>query len=137
MADHERPQPSSRARKIPAGRLDEVEKLILQVESTSTIERDLSALWGISRRHVRRYVSIVRRRLGERAKSSTPEADAAQVREMLESAYRVASAGRDAKGMVAAARTLAEVTGVAAPRKVDITSGGQPVQVYIPAEREP
>jgi hypothetical protein len=39
--------------------------------------------------------------------------------------------------MVAAARTLAEVTGVAAPRKVDITSGGQPVQVYIPAEREP
>jgi len=121
------PQRALRARAIPRERLDEVERRILRAESSHDIERECSALWGTTRRNIRRYVAIVRRRLGDRVRDIAPEADGAQVRAMLEAAYRVANEDRDAKGMVAAARTLADVTGVAAPRKVDITTAGKPL----------
>jgi len=41
--------------------------------------------------------------------------------------------------MVAAAKTLADVTGCAAPKKVDITTGGAKVAltIYAPLEQEP
>lgn len=133
------PQPSSRARVIPKERLFEVEKRILRVESAPDIERECSAMWSITRRQVRTYIAIVRRRLGERLRDLTPEADAAQVRAMLEAAYRLAVDERDAKGMVAAARALGDIAGVSAPRKVDLTTAGQPMSlvVYVPAEVEP
>jgi hypothetical protein len=75
----------------------------------------------------------VRARLAERAQASriSPDADAEVIRGMLLEAYRVARAGNDRgpdpKGMVAAAKALADVTGVTAPRKVDVTTSGKPV----------
>lgn len=123
------PQPSSRARKIPPERLAEVERRILLVQSAPDIERELSREWQTTKRNIRRYIAIVRKRLGERVKDIVPEADAAQVRVMLESAFRVANEDRDAKGMVAAAKALADVTGLTAPKKVDVTSNGQTVNI--------
>lgn len=133
------------ASKIPPGRLDEIERRVLHAEHPADIERALSVEWHRTRRQVRRYLAIVNRRLAERAKAraATPETDAELVRSMLLRAYRTAEVGGehgpDAKAMVQAAKTFAEVTGASAPRKHDFTSGGKPValQVFVPGEDEP
>lgn len=131
----------ARTRPIPSAWLDEIERRILRAEAPADFVHELAAKWGRHVRNVWRYVAKVRERLAERAKSHSPEADAELIRALLLNAYRTAEAGGekgpDAKGMVAAAKTLADVTGVSAPRKVDITSGGAPLQIYSPAEREP
>lgn len=123
------PQRSSCARKIPPERLAEVERRILLVESAPDIERECSKAWAITRRQVRNYIAIVRRRLGDRVKDLAPEADAAQARSMIEAAFRMARGNGDAKGMVAAAKTFADVTGVTAPKKFDHTSNGETIGV--------
>ena len=119
--------------KLLTSRLDHIEGRLLAAEAPADFVPDLARAWGISRRHVWRYVARVRARLAERARASgiSPEADAEIIRAMLLDAYRTARAGGekgpDAKGMVAAARALADVTGVTAPRRVDVTSGGKPL----------
>lgn len=119
--------PAPRRKVIPIERLVEVEKRLLRVEHPPQIERALSKQWGITRGAVRRYITLVRRRLVAAFQATPPEEHAQRVEGMLLEAYRVALTGRDAKAMVAVAKTLAEVTGVKAPSKVDITSGGQPL----------
>jgi hypothetical protein len=137
MADDKLPQTSSRVRKIPAGRLEEIEQRILNAESPSVFSAELSKLWGCSQRMIRSYVLIVRRRLAERAKSRaiSPEADAELVRAMALETYRVARMGSmkgpDTKGMAAAVRLLAEMTGNVGPRRVEISGpNGGPVQTH-------
>lgn len=117
---------------------------MLRAEAPADFVPDLAREYARSQRAVWRYVARVRARLAERAKSHDPAADAEMIRALLLNAYRTAEAGTplkgpDAKGMVAAAKTLADVTGVAAPKKVDLTSGGEKVTlaVYVPAEKEP
>lgn len=126
--------PRARGRKIPPERLDEVERRLLRVDSTRDIERECSVAWGTTRRNIRRYIALARKRIAARAAAVTPEQYSAQVVTMIEDAYRTARDEHDPKAMVAAARTLAEVTGVAAPRKVDLTSGGAPLKLYLPDE---
>lgn len=116
-----------RRKVIPIGRLVEVERRILRVEHPPQIERELAKEWGITRNGVRRYITLVRKRLVDAFKATPPEEHAQRVEGMLLEAYRVALTDRDAKAMVAVAKTLAEVTGVKAPSRVDITSGGQPL----------
>jgi len=144
MDDEKTPSPADIARareRIPAAWLDTIEALILRAQAPADFVPELAVQWGRSRRRVWEYVRRVRLRLAERAKTVDPDADREMIRAMLLNAYRRAESGGmkgpDAKGMVAAARTLAEVTGVAAPRKVDITSGGKAITVYAPEEREP
>ena len=132
----------ARARRpIPAAWLAEIEPRIPRAEAPADFVPELAKEWGRHPRKVWGYVAKVRERLVERAKSHDPEADREQIRSLLLRAYRTAEMGGekgpDAKGMVAAAKTLADVTGVSAPRKVDITSGGAPLQIYAPVEREP
>ena len=125
------------ARKIPAGRLAEVERRMLAAESPADFSRALSAEWGCSERTIRSYVVIVRRRLAERAHSRaiSPEADAELVRALALETYRIARAGNDkgpdTKGMAAAVRLLAEMTGNVGPRRVEISGpNGGPVQTH-------
>lgn len=122
---------------IPSAWLTEIERRILRAEAPADFVPELSKAWGRVPRQVWRYVARVRARLAERAKAHDPAADAEMIRAMLLRAYQRAEAGTergpDAKGMVAAAKTLADVTGVAAPRKVDVTSGGKPIQ-HVPDE---
>ena len=129
------------AKTIPTGRLDEIERRILAAEAPGDFVPELAKKWSRTKRSIWSYVARVRAKLAERAKSADPDADRETVRAMVLTAYRTAQAGGesgpDAKGMVAAAKTLADVTGVSAPRKVDITSGGAPLQIYAPVEREP
>ncbi len=125
------PPPAPRRKVIPIERLVEVEKRLLRVEHPPQIERELSKQWGITRNGVRRYISLVRKRLVEAFQATPPEEHAQRVEGMLLEAYRVALEERDAKAMVAVAKTLAEVTGVKAPSKVDITSGGAPLAAVV------
>lgn len=117
--------------KIPPERLVEVERRVLLVEHAPSIERELSKRWGITRRQVRKYIAIVRGRLVEAFKSTTPEEHATKAAGMLDEAYRIALADRDPKAMVACAKTYAEITGVKAPTKVDVTSGGAPLAAVV------
>lgn len=130
-------QSSSRARKIPAGRLEEIERRILAAEAPASFVRELAALWSTTTRQVWKYVARVRAKLSERAKSRaiSPDADAELVRALALETYRVARMGTekgpDTKGMAAAVRLLAEMTGNVGPRRVEISGpNGGPVQTH-------
>jgi len=129
---------SSRARKIPPERLTEIEERMLRAEAPANFIPELRDAWGMrSTRQLWRYVAIVRARLAERAKSRaiSPEADAELVRALALETYRIARAGTekgpDTKGMAAAVRLLAEMTGNVGPRRVEISGpNGGPVQTH-------
>lgn len=131
------------SRPIPQAWLTEIEERILRGEAPGDFVRELAKKFERHPRKIWNYVAKVRARLAERAKAQDPDADREMIRALLLNAYRTAEVGGekgpDAKGMVAAARTLAEVTGVAAPRKVDITTAGQQIglTIYAPVEKEP
>lgn len=111
--------------RIPPERLAEVERRLLRAEAPADFEDDLAKLWSRTPRQIRKYVAIVRKRLAARAEAHDPEADRELIRGLLLRAYRTAEKGTekgpDAKGMVAAARTMGELTGVVGPRRVEIT----------------
>lgn len=143
MAENPAPRASSeviaRARNtIPTAWLAEIERRILSAEAPADFVPQLSKEWGRVPRQVWRYVAKVRARLAERAKAHDPGADAEMIRALLLRAYRRAEEGTergpDAKGMVSAAKTLADVTGITAPRKVDLTSGGKPIREHTDEE---
>jgi hypothetical protein len=133
----------ARARRpIPEAWLAEIETRILRAEAPADFVPDLARQFGRHKRKVWDYVARVRARLAERAKAHDPEADREQIRALLLRAYRTAEIGGekgpDAKGMVAAAKTLADVTGVMSPKKLDVTSGGSKVAaVFILPALEP
>jgi len=130
----------ARARRpIPRAWLDEIEARILRAEAPADFVPALAKQFARHPRKVWGYVAKVRARLAERAKAHDPAADAELIRALLLNAYRTAEAGTvdkgpDAKGMVAAAKTLADVTGCAAPKKVDLTSGGASLKLFLPDE---
>ena len=144
MSDDASQKVIARARRpIPKAWLDDIEARILRAEAPADFVPGLANEFSRSQRVVWRYVARVRARLAERAKAHDPAADAELIRALILEAYRTAKAGTergpDAKGMVAAAKTLADVTGCAAPKKVDITTGGAKVAltIYAPPEQEP
>ena len=120
----------ARARRpIPKAWLDDIEARILRAEAPADFVPTLAKDYGRSQRAVWRYVARVRARLAERAKAHDPAADAEQIRSLLLRAYRTAEKDCDAKGMVSAAKTLADVTGVTDPKKIDHTSNGETIGV--------
>lgn len=111
---------------IPAPWLNEIERRIMSAEAPVDFVPELASEWSKSARTVWRYVARVRARLAARVKAQDPDADRELTRGLLLRAYRTAEKGTpergpDAKGMVAAARTFGELTGVIGPRKVEIT----------------
>lgn len=106
--------------------------MLLAAKSPRFIVKTLAPVFGVTRRQVHTYVAIVRKRIGEVAATRDPAVDGEIVREMLLHAYEVAEAGGEhgpnPGAMVQAARTYAEITGALKPAKVDITSGGKPLQ---------
>lgn len=118
--------------RVPPERLDEVERRLLAAEAPRRIERDLSALYGVTRRQVRTYLSVVRKRLAKVARSRDPVVDGEIAREMLLDAFATAKLGGEhgpnAGAMVQAAKAYAEITGAAQPQRVDITSGGKAIR---------
>lgn len=119
----------ARANTYPKAWLDEIEQRILRAEAPADFVPELAPLWKRTRRQVWRYVAKVRARLVERAKAHDPDADREQIRAMLCRAFRKADGEGDAKGMVAAAKALADVTGITASKKVDLTSNGETITV--------
>lgn len=115
--------------RTPPERLEEVERRLLAAQAPRRIERELSAQYGVTRRQVRTYLSVVRKRLAKYAKSRDPMVDGEIAREMLLDAFETAKVGGEhgpnASAMVQAARAYAEITGAAQPQRVDITSGGK------------
>jgi hypothetical protein len=115
----------ARATMDPA-RLAEVERRYLSGQPTPRIERECARLWGRSRRTVRRYLKVVRARCAAAYAAQTPDEHRARIDAMLVGAYEAAAAGSpkfgpDAKAMVQAARTLAEVAGAIGPRTIEVT----------------
>ena len=135
-ADEASPAVIARAAKsrIPPERLDAVEARLLRAEAPADFVPLLAREWKRSKRRVWNYVAIVRKRLAERAAKAEvdPKADAEIVRGMALNAYRTAELGHpergpDAKGMVAATKLYAEITGALAPKRLDLTSKGEKV----------
>jgi hypothetical protein len=117
-------------RTIDPRRLDEVERRWLHGHPTHTIEMDLAAEWGCTRRAIRKYLGIVRERVAARMAVTDVEAERARVVTLLLNAYRAAETGSgkgpDAKAMVQAAARLGEVFGVMAPKKLEYTGAIDP-----------
>ena len=108
------------------------DRRMLRAEAPADFVPELAQRFGRHPRKVWDYVARVRARLAERAKAHDPEADREMIRAMLMRAYRTAEVGTpdrgaDAKGMVAASKTLADVTGCTAPKRIDVTTGGKPL----------
>lgn len=130
MSDDASEKVIARARRpIPKAWLDEIEARILRAEAPADFVPVLAKEFSRSQRVVWRYVARVRARLAERAKAHDPDADREQIRSLILRAYRTAEKDCDAKGMVAAAKTFADVTGVTAPKRFDHTSNGETIGV--------
>ena len=133
----------SAPRKIPRERLEFVEKLYLAGVPESRIQQRTVRRFEVSYRTARRYLQRVQGRLATRADEAPvdPAAILARSEQMLLEAFAAAKRktfqgepSPDTKTMALVAYRLAELRGVAAPKRVDVTSKGQPVQVYLPAE---
>lgn len=124
------PATIARARNtIPSAWLDEIERRILRAEAPADFVPELAKLWGRGRRQTWKYVARVRARLAERAKAHDPEADREAVRSMVLETYRAARDEGDRKAQVSSAKLFADITGANAPKKIDVTSGGQPIEI--------
>lgn len=142
---------------VPRERLDLAEKLFLSGKSRPHIARRLCRKYGVSTRTAQRYIARIEARLAALPKPP-PEAAFARAESMLLDAYGLARRavkvvtfvdGMAKKSqvmpapetgtMVAAAWRLAELHGVTAAQKVDVTSGGEKVAltIYAPPEQEP
>ena len=121
---------------IPRERLREIERRLLRAEAPADFVPELATLWEKSERSLWRYTERARARLAARAKAAqvSPEADAEIVRAMLLETYRAARDEGDRKTQVAAAYRYAEVTGAKAAQKLDVTSGGAALRIYLPDE---
>jgi len=121
---------------IPRERLREIERRLLRAEAPADFVPELATLWEKSERSLWRYTERARARLAARAKAAqvSPEADAEIVRAMLLETYRDARGEGDRKTQVAAAYRYAEVTGAKAAQKLDVTSGGAALRIYLPDE---
>jgi len=135
-------------RLIPRERLDLAEELYLAGKSRQRIARVLCEKFGVSARTARDYIARVEAKIAALPKPP-PEAAFQRAEAMLLEAYELArsavkriavsqGAGVGAVveefpeanvGVMAnVAYRLAELHGVAAPQKVDLTSGGKPLQ---------
>lgn len=120
-------------RTIPRERLDEVERRYLRGEDEREIQRELAVQYKITRRQVRNYLELVKKKLAEQVKSVSPDEGRARVEGLLLNAYRLASIGSpkfgpDSRGMVAAAKHLGDLYGSFAPKKHELTGAdGGPI----------
>lgn len=145
------------SKKIPRERLRLAEKLFLSGKSRAHITSRLCKRFNVTERTARRYIARIEARLAALPKPP-PEAAFARAESMLLDAFGLARKavkvvtfvdGMAKKSqvmpapetgtMVAAAWRLAELHGVTAPQKVDVTSGGEKVAltIYAPPEQEP
>ncbi len=134
MADETAPNGIARPKsRIPSAWLDEIERRMLAAEAPGEFVPELAKKFGRHKRKVWNYVRIVRERLVARAATRTPEADREIVRAMALESYECAKSGSkkfgpDVKGMVAATKIYAEITGVIGPRKVELSGpAGGPI----------
>lgn len=112
--------------------------------SETAIAALLQPEFGVTRRQVRAYLAIVKRRLAEalRVGKRDPFEDRARIEGMLLRAYRAAEGGNpkrgpDASGMVQAARALGQLLGLIGSPGVRVESDGAgKISVYVP-ERDP
>jgi hypothetical protein len=133
---------------IPRERLDLAEEMFLAGKSRQRIARVLCEKFGVSARTARDYIARVEAKIAALPKPP-PEAAFQRAEAMLLEAYELARDGMkrivvsQGQGlpskveefpeanvgvMATVATRLAELHGVAAPQKVDITSGGKPLQ---------
>lgn len=146
-------------KKIARERLDLVEKLYLAGRSRRYITDQVINRWKVTGRTARRYIAVVEKRLAALPKPP-PEATFQRVEAMLLETYDLARNGvqrivvSGGKGepshveeypeanvgvMATVAQRLADLHGVAAPRGVDLTTGGKPLAltIYAPPEKDP
>lgn len=123
-----------KTRTIPSAWLDEIERRLLRAEAPADFVPELARQFGRHKRKVWDYVAKVRARLAARAKAADPEADREIVRAMVLDTYRSARDEGDRKAQAQAAKLYSDVTGAAAPSRVDVTSGGQRLALYLPDE---
>lgn len=126
--------PARAKTRVPAAWLAEIERMMLRAEAPADFVPALAKRWGRSARRVWGYVAKVRARLAARAKAADPDSDRELIRSLLLNAYRTAEVGGEhgpnTAGMVQAAKTLADITNVTTPRKIQVTGAdGGPVDV--------
>ena len=114
--------------KIDPRRLDEVEnRYIKLLQPTLQIEREVAAQFGASRRQVRRYIAIIRKRIADKRAQVSPEERRAELDALLRRAYDTAEIGSEklgpnASAMVQAVRVMGELDGLMAPKKFELTA---------------
>lgn len=148
MADYV--EPTAKARHvIPRERLEYVERLYLKGVSEHRIQSKVSERYGVTTRTARRYLARVRLRLSK-LPAAQPEAVRLRSEAMILEAYDLArkavkyvtfqdGVGPDTRKetravpapevgtMVNAAARLADLHGASQPKRVDVTSGGEPI----------
>lgn len=133
---------------IPRERLDLVEQLYLAGKSRLYITRRVCDEYGVTTRHARRYIALVEARLAALPKPP-PEAAFQRVEAMLLETYELARDGvqriavsqgagagsaveefpqPNVGAMATVVARLAELHGVGGAQKLDLTSGGKPIQ---------
>ena len=133
---------------IPKERLDLVEQLYLAGKSRLHITRRVCDDFGVTTRSARRYIALVEARLAALPKAP-PEAVFQRVEAMLLETYDLARNGvqriavpqgaglgsaveefpqANVGAMATVTARLAELHGVGGAQKLDLTSGGKPIQ---------
>jgi hypothetical protein len=124
---------------IPRARLERVESLYLGGHSEREIQRVVADEFGVTKRSVRSYLALVRKKLAEAVRGADPDETRARVEGMILTAYRTAERGHadrgpDPKAMVQAAKVLGDLHGVIAPQKIE-HSGSIGIPAYDDLQR--
>lgn len=127
----ERPLAKPR-RVIPPERLEMAQKLYLTGVPDHRARERLCREFEVTEKSARKYMRLAKERIGQ-LPTATPEAIRARAEAMLLNAYETAEgkvgptgmANPDCGSMVAASYRIAELHGAAAPKRLDVTSGGE------------
>lgn len=142
MADDHPESPIAKPRRvIPPERLVMAQKLYLTGVPDHRARARLEHEFGVTEQTARKYLTIAKERIGL-IPTATPEAIRARSEAMLLHAYETAESKQgptgapnpDASTMASAAWRLAELHGAAAPKRVDVTSGGESLAKMTDAE---
>lgn len=138
MAENTTPKPKPKrviSAEEVAARLEEVETLLASCVGTRTVERVLSAKWGIGHRMVRRYIERVKTAWRATADATKIDARRDEIDAITKNCMaRMASEGQWI-GVMRGAELLARLHGVEAPKRLEHsgTRDAPPIQVVMTA----
>lgn len=113
-----------------AARVDTVMTKLLRGEKRAEIVRYSSETWKVDERQTQNYITRATKLIAE-ITQPRKEYEYALIRQRLEDLYEKTVTDKNYQAALSALKQMAEMSGVNAPQKIDVTSGGKPLPILI------